>query len=53
VKRLDGQSIGATIGRVVWCYPTRGGRYWLGLDLFCERDGVQSKWHQRVLPGQD
>ena len=53
VKRLDGQSIGATIGRVVWCKPTRDGRYWIGLDLLCEPDGVQSKWHQRVLQGQD
>ena len=53
VKRLDGQSIGATIGRVVWCEPTRDGRYWIGLDLLCEPDGVQSKWHQRVLQGQD
>ena len=53
VKRLDGQSIGATIGRVVWCKPTRDGRHWIGLDLLCEPDGVQSKWHQRVLQGQD
>jgi hypothetical protein len=53
VKRLDGQSIGATIGRVVWCKPTRDGRYWIGLDLLCEPDGVQSKWHQRVLQEQD
>jgi hypothetical protein len=53
VKRLDGQSIGTTIGRVVWCKPTRDGRYWIGLDLLCEPDGVQSKWHQRVLQGQD
>jgi hypothetical protein len=53
VKRLDGQTIGATIGRVVWCKPTRDGRYWIGLDLLCEPDGVQSKWHQRVLQEQD
>jgi hypothetical protein len=53
VKRLDGQSIGATIGRVVWCQPTRDGRYWIGLDLLCEPDGVQSKWHQRMLQERD
>jgi hypothetical protein len=53
VKRLDGQSIGATIGRVVWCEPTRDGRYWIGLDLLCEPDGVHSKWHRRVLGERD
>jgi hypothetical protein len=53
VRELDGQSIGATIGRVVWCKPTRDGRYWIGLDLLCEPDGVRSKWHRRMLEGQD
>jgi hypothetical protein len=53
VRELDGQSIGATIGRVVWCKPTRDGRYWIGLDLLCEPDGVCSKWHQRILEEQD
>ena len=53
VRELDGQSIGATIGRVVWCKPTRDGRYWIGLDLLCEPDGVRSKWHRRMLGGQD
>jgi len=53
VRELDGRSIGATIGRVAWCSATRDGRYWIGLDLLCEPDGVQSKWHQRVLQGQD
>ena len=53
VQRLDGQSVGATIGRVVWCKPARDGRYWIGLDLLCEPDGVRSKWHQRVVEGQD
>jgi hypothetical protein len=53
VQRLDGQSVGATIGRVVWCKATRDGRHWIGLDLLCEPDGVQSKWHQRVLKQQD
>jgi hypothetical protein len=53
VRELDGQSIGATIGRVVWCKPTRDGRYWIGLDLLCEPDGVHSKWHRRMLQGQD
>ena len=53
VRELDGQSIGATIGRVVWCKPTRDGRYWIGLDLLCEPDGVSSKWHRRMLEGQD
>ncbi len=53
VRELDGQSIGATIGRVVWCKPTRDGRHWIGLDLLCEPDGVRSKWHRRMLEGQD
>ena len=53
VRRLDGQSIGATIGRVVWCKAPRDGRYWIGLDLLCEPDGVRSKWHRRMLEGQD
>ena len=53
VRELDGQSIGATIGRVVWCKPTRDDRYWIGLDLLCEADGVRSKWHRRILEGQD
>jgi hypothetical protein len=53
VRELDGQSIGATIGRVVWCKPTRDGRYWIGLDLLCEPDGVRSKWHRRILGEQD
>ena len=52
VKRLDGQPIGATIGRVVWRQPTRDGRYWIGLDLLCEPDGIQSKWHKRLLEGR-
>ena len=53
VRELDGQSIGATIGRVVWCKPTRDGRHWIGLDLLCEPDGVRSQWHRRMLEGQD
>jgi hypothetical protein len=53
VRRLDGQSIGATIGRIVWCSPTREGRYWIGLDLLCEPDGVRSKWHRKMLGGRD
>ena len=53
LRQLDGQSIGATIGRVVWCKPTRDGRHWIGLDLLCEPDGVRSKWHQRMLEGSD
>ncbi len=53
VRKLDGQSIGATIGRVVWYQPTRDGRHWIGLDLLCEPDGVSSKWHPRMLEGQD
>ena len=53
VRELDGQSIGATIGRVVWCRPTGDDRYWIGLDLLCEADGVRSKWHRRILEGQD
>jgi hypothetical protein len=53
VRRLDGQSIGATIGRIVWCKPTQEGRYWIGLDLLCEPDGVRSKWHRKMLGEQD
>jgi len=53
VQRLDGQPVGATIGRVVWCKPARDGRYWIGLDLLCAPDGIQSKWHQRLVEGQD
>ncbi len=53
VRQLDGQSIGATIGRIAWCQPTRDGRYWVGLDLLCEPDGVRSSWHQKMLEGQD
>jgi hypothetical protein len=53
VRKLNGQSVGATIGRVVWCNPTRDGRHWVGLDLLCEPDGVTSKWHQRILETQD
>ena len=53
VRKLDGQSIGATIGRVVWCQPPRDGRHWIGLDLLCEPDGVSSKWHRRILEGQE
>ncbi len=53
VRQLDGQSIGATIGRIAWCEPTRDGRYWIGLDLLCEPDGVRSKWHRKMLAGQD
>jgi hypothetical protein len=49
VKQLDGQAIGATIGRVTWCEPTRDGRFWMGLDLLCEPDGVQSKWHRKTM----
>lgn len=39
VKRLDGRSIGASVGRVVWCAPVQNGRFWLGLDLMCEPGG--------------
>ncbi len=49
VRELDGQPIGATVGRVVWCKPTRDGRYWIGLDLLCEADGIRSEWHRRML----
>jgi hypothetical protein len=53
VRGLDGRSIGATIGRVVWCSAARDGRSWIGLDLLCEPDGVRSKWHRRMLERQD
>ena len=39
VSRLNGESMGASIGRVVWCEGTRDGRHWLGLDLLCETNG--------------
>jgi hypothetical protein len=46
VRRIDGASMGATVGRVVWCSSAHAGRFWLGLDLMCEinapRIGVRS-----------
>ena len=39
VRRLDGQSMGASIARVVWCTGARDGRHWIGLDLMCETNG--------------
>ncbi len=39
VRSLDGQSMGASIARVVWCTASRDGRHWLGLDLLCETTG--------------
>ncbi len=39
VRQIDGRSIGASIGRVVWCSETCDGRFWLGLDLLCETEG--------------
>jgi len=39
VRQLDGQPMGATIGRVGWRMATPDGRYWLGLDLLCETEG--------------
>ncbi|MFP8878715.1 MAG: hypothetical protein AAEJ52_09220 [Myxococcota bacterium] len=39
VRRLDGQSMGASIARVVWCAEARDGRHWIGLDLMCETHG--------------
>jgi len=53
VRELDGRPIGATVGRVVWCRATRDGRYWIGLDLLCEVDGIRSKWHRQMLGGRD
>jgi len=53
VRRLDGQSIGATIARVVWSSQTRDGRYWLGLDLLCEPDGARPQWHRHSLESDD
>jgi hypothetical protein len=38
VRRLDGESVGASIARVVWTKGSRDGRHWLGLDLLCETD---------------
>ena len=43
VRQLDGQSMGATIARVVWRMATRDGRCWLGLDLLCEIEGGRSR----------
>ena len=53
VRRLDGQSIGSTIARVVWSAQTRDGRYWLGLDLLCEPDGGRSRWNPLSLASDD
>jgi len=39
VRSLDGQSMGASIARVVWCTGSRDGRHWIGLDLLCETLG--------------
>jgi hypothetical protein len=39
VRSLDGESLGASIGRVVWSSGSRDGRHWLGLDLLCETNG--------------
>ncbi len=42
VRRLDGQSMGAAIARVVWRMAIGDGRCWMGLDLLCEIDGGNS-----------
>ena len=39
VRSIDGQSMGASIARVVWCSGSRDGRHWIGLDLLCETNG--------------
>ena len=39
VQSLDGESMGASIARVVWCTGSRDGRHWMGLDLLCETIG--------------
>jgi hypothetical protein len=44
VRQLDGQSMGAAIGRVVWRMAVGDGRCWMGLDLLCEIDGGNSRW---------
>jgi len=36
LRSLDGESMGASIARVVWCKDARDGRQWLGLDLLCD-----------------
>ncbi|MEE2674780.1 MAG: hypothetical protein VX466_13345 [Myxococcota bacterium] len=36
LRTLDGEALGASIGRVVWFNGTHDGRFWLGLDLLCE-----------------
>lgn len=48
VQSLDGQSMGASIARVVWCSGSRDGRHWIGLDLLCETSGKRP-----VLPAED
>jgi hypothetical protein len=48
VRSLDGQSMGASIARVVWCSGSRDGRHWIGLDLLCETIGKRP-----VLTAQD
>ncbi len=46
IRRLDGRSMGASVGRVVWCTPARDGRYWMGLDLLCETEGCLRRREQ-------
>ncbi len=41
LRGLNGESIGASIARVVWCSDARDGRHWLGLDLLCETDNLR------------
>ena len=38
LRTLDGESMGASIARVVWCKGARDDRQWLGLDLLCDID---------------
>ena len=36
LRTLDGESMGASVARVVWSKDTHDGRQWLGLDLLCD-----------------
>jgi len=45
LRTLDGESMGASVARVVWCNSSHDRRHWLGLDLLCEID--RSK-HERT-----
>jgi len=48
LRTLDGEPLGASIGRVVWFNGSDEGRFWLGLDLLCEIDAKHRR--EGVVP---